>query len=82
MAIETPEQAARAQAQIERFACLAHAVLRAVEVLEDEFTGLTDWPEAIGETMPRLSAAAELIASAAWEWAAQCNVDFDPRSTQ
>ena len=80
MAIETPEQAARSQAQVENFARMCWRVRRAVERLEDEFSGLADFPEAIGEAMPRLSAAAELIADAAEDWARLCNTNFDPRS--
>jgi hypothetical protein len=45
---QTPEQAARAQAQMEDFARLAYNVKRTVDALEDAFCGLADWPEGIG----------------------------------
>jgi hypothetical protein len=77
MAIETSEFE-RAQTQMENFARLAWAMKRAVEALEDEFCGLADWPEAIGEAMPQLAAAANVIADWALEWAQVSNADFDP----
>jgi hypothetical protein len=76
--METPEQAERAQCQMEGFARLAHNVKRAVETLEDEFCGLADWPEDLGEQIPQLAAAANLVAAAALDWASMCNADFDP----
>ena len=76
--MQTAKQAARAKQQIEDLARRASAMKRAVEALEDEFCGLADWPEDIGNAMPRLSAAAELLANAAKDWARLCNVDFDP----
>jgi plasmid stabilization system protein ParE len=69
MTIETPEQARRAQQQIEDVARLAAAVQRAVRKLEDEFCGLSDFPEHLAEAMPRLSAAANDCASITREWA-------------
>ena len=75
---QTPEQVERSQQQIEGFARAAWAVLRAVEKLEDEFTGLSDFPEIIGRKMPQLAAAAELIADSAWDWATVDNEGFDP----
>jgi hypothetical protein len=76
--METPEQAERAQCQMEDFARLAHNVKRAVERLEEEFCGLADWPEDIGEKMPQLAATANFVADAALDWARMCNTDFDP----
>jgi hypothetical protein len=75
---QTPEQAARAQEQIENFARLAYKVSLAVKELEDEFCGLADFTEAIGDAMPRLSEAAEIIADSALDWARGSNADFDP----
>jgi hypothetical protein len=44
-------------AQMEELARLAYEAKRALEVLEDAFTGLGDWPEhfflMLGEMMPR-----------------------------
>jgi hypothetical protein len=70
---------------MEEFARLAFEVKRAVERLEDEFCGLEDWPDIIGENMPKLAAAANAVANEAEEWARMCNDDFDPstpRSSQ
>jgi hypothetical protein len=53
----------------------------AVEALEDAFCGLADWPEDIGDAMPRLSCIADNIADAAFEWAQMCNADFDPSTS-
>jgi hypothetical protein len=78
MTIQTPEQANRAQRQIEAFAIQAHDVLRAVAALEDAFCGLGDFTEIIGENMPRLAAAAKAIADSAWDWAAISNDNFNP----
>jgi hypothetical protein len=78
MTIETPEQAAQAQAQMEDFARLAHDVKIAVEALEDAFCGLADWPEHLFETMPELSAAAKTVADNARDWAKVGNADFEP----
>jgi hypothetical protein len=75
---QTPEQAARAQAQMEDFARLAYNVKRAVDALEDAFCGLSDWPEGIGETMPKLAAAANLAADWSCDWAQLGNCEFDP----
>jgi hypothetical protein len=68
----------RAQAQMQYLACLAHNVKVAVETLEDEFCGLADWPERLGETMPQLAAAASAVAEDTYEWAQLSSADFDP----
>jgi hypothetical protein len=78
----TMEEFARSQEQMESFARLAHGVKVAVAALEDEFCGLADWPELIGEMMPRLAAAANAVANAACEWASVSNADFDPSTIE
>jgi len=76
--IKREEEFTRAQAQMEYLACLAHDVKIAVEALEDEFCGLADWPEHLGEMMPQLAAAANAVAKETCEWARDSNLDFDP----
>jgi hypothetical protein len=76
---ETPEQVARAQEQIENFFHLAPDVQIAVEALEDAFCGLADFPEAIGEAMPQLSAAAHAVAGSAQGWAMLGNYRLSQR---
>ena len=76
--IETPEERARAQAQIEDFARRANDVKRAVETLERAFKELSDWPYAIGEVLPQLKQSASSVAYIALEWATLSNTDFDP----
>jgi hypothetical protein len=78
MTIETLEQAAQAQQQIEDFARLARDAKIAVEQLADAFTELADWPEDIGAAMPELIAAANDIADGAWDWAKEGDCEFDP----
>jgi hypothetical protein len=68
MTMQTPEQARRAQQQIEDFARLAAEVQRAVHELEDAFCGFDDFPVALADTMPRLGAAADDCATIAHEW--------------
>jgi hypothetical protein len=77
-AIKRMEEYARAQTQEENFARLAHEVKRAVEALEDAFTGLADWPDSIGEMMPQLADVAHDVADNAKEWARGGNANFDP----
>src|SRR5262245_25577581 len=72
------EKFIRSQAQMEEFARVAHEVKRAVEALEDAFTGLADWPHHLGETMPVLADAAKFIANEAKEWANGSNTKLDP----
>jgi hypothetical protein len=72
------EEFTRSQAQMEDFARLAYEAKRAVEALEDAFTGLGDWPEHLGEMMPRLADAANDVAHEALEWANGSNADLDP----
>jgi hypothetical protein len=79
MTIQTPEEVAHDQAMIERFAHMASNVMITVEALEDAALDLVDFPESIGQTLPQLRAAAELIARAAWDWAKLSNASFDPR---
>jgi hypothetical protein len=68
----------RSQAKIEDFARLACEMMRAVEALEDAFTGLVDWPEHIGKTMSVLAKAAKFIADEAREWARVSLANFNP----
>jgi hypothetical protein len=76
--VETPEQRARAQAQIEEFARRANDVKRVVEALERAFKELSDWPYAIGEVLPQLKQSASSVAYIALEWATLSNTEFDP----
>jgi hypothetical protein len=75
---EKEEESTRSQAQMEDFARLAHEAKRAVEALEDAFTGLGDWPEHLGEMMPQLAKTANDVAHEALEWANGSNADLDP----
>jgi predicted RNase H-like HicB family nuclease len=68
----------RSQAQAEELARLAHEMKRAVETLEDAFTGLGDWPDHLLGMMQRLAGIAKNIANQALEWASDNNVDLDP----
>jgi hypothetical protein len=76
--VETPEEAARSQEQVEEFARLAHNAKIAVEALQNAFCELEDWPEPLDEEMPELGRLAESVASWTHEWAMACNADFDP----
>ena len=72
------ERWTRAQAKMEEFARLAHEVKRAVDVLEDAFTGLADWPDLIFQAMPPLAEAADVVADEAFEWASMSNTELNP----
>jgi hypothetical protein len=76
MTVETLEEAAQAQLQMEDFARLAHAAKLAVEPLEDAFCCLEDSPEDVADAVPRLSRLADDIAEWALDWARMCNADF------
>jgi hypothetical protein len=76
--VETSEQAARAQAQIEDFARRADAVKRAVAALEDAFNQLDDWPYNLGKVLSELKQSASSAAYITCEWATLSNADFDP----
>jgi hypothetical protein len=78
MPIETLEEIRHSQEQIENFAGLARAAKIAVEVLEDAFRELADYPEEIGEAMHQLRRAATFVATDALNWAWISNPDFDP----
>jgi hypothetical protein len=80
MEIETREQAAASQRQIETFARLAHSVETAVKELRGVFLELADFPLGIGEAMAELSDAAATIADDARDWAAEDNAAFNPTS--
>jgi hypothetical protein len=78
MAIETIEEAAQSQLQMENFARLAHTAKLAVEALEDAFCCLEDSPEDVADAVPRLSRLADNIADWSFDWASMSNADFDP----
>jgi hypothetical protein len=78
MTIETPEQAAQAQRQIEHFARLAYNVAITVEALANEFDCLDDYPESVGEAMPQLRTLADNIANTTIDWATANNTAFKP----
>jgi hypothetical protein len=85
MTVETLEQAAQAQREIEDFARRARDVRIAVEALEGAYCGLADCPDGVGEAMHQLHRAAVFVATDALNWAWISNTDFDPstpRSTQ
>jgi hypothetical protein len=81
MTVETLEEAAQSQLQMENFARLAHAAKLAVEALEDAFCCLEDSPEDVGDAMPKLSRLADDIAEWSLDWAQMSNADFDPSTS-
>jgi hypothetical protein len=78
MFVETRQEAARAQEQIEDFARLAHDVKLIVSRLESAFHKLQDCPEALSETLWRLTGAAGDVAAIAAGWAQEGDAGFDP----
>lgn len=76
--VETPEQAAASQRQIEQFVRQASSVHMAVAELQRAFKELADFPESVDAAMDSLVDAAATIADVACDWAASDNAAFTP----
>jgi hypothetical protein len=78
MTIETLEEAARAQAEMEDLARLARDVKIIVTQFEDAFHKLQDYPEDLFDGLCQLTDAADAVAAITTDWAQVSNADFDP----
>jgi hypothetical protein len=51
-------------------------VKRSVETLEDEFCGLSDWPDHLFKAMSKLATTANFVAAVTFDWAEISNSNF------